>query len=314
MGYPRTIAILPAYNEEITLGSVISLSKQYVDEVLVVNDGSDDLTEKVATLAGATVLSLKDNTGKANAIRVGFEYAKNYDFDYVVMIDSDGQSDAEEIPSLLMPLKNDEADMVIGSRFIKRQRGIPIYRQFGQKVLNIASNLSSGTSVSDTQSGYRALNKKALNTMVLLESEGYCIESDMLSSAFDNQLRVVEVPISVEYSVPRGHKMNPVKHGVGLLSKVITAMSYRRPLFLFGMIGFLLILFGLSLITSDIANLTFIKSMVNWPYWATGTILIGIASIIAGMMLNSQLMIKTELNRIRKDLEEVLFIDRERDR
>lgn len=298
------IAVIPAYNEELTIGTVVALAKQHADEVLVVDDGSKDLTAKISQLSGATVISLDENQGKAAAVLRGFHYAHDNDYDIVVMLDGDGQNNPDEIPLLIAPLLDDSADLVVGSRFMKLGYAIPAYRQVGQKVLNIATNLSSGGKASDTQSGFRALNRECLEGLLSLESEGFGIESDMLNLASDMELRLAEVPISVEYRVPKGHSKNPVSHGVGLLSTVVKAMSYRRPLFLFGSLGIIMIIFGTSLFTGYWAGFGFLDDIMTWPYWAAGGIVIGAASLMAGLILNSQMVLKRELNNLRREIQD----------
>ena len=248
----RTIAIIPAFNEELTIGTVVSLSKLYVDEVLVVNDGSKDNTEKVAKLSGATVISLSQNSGKAAALHAGFEYAIKNRFRFTVMLDADGQNNPDEIPVILQPLVDGSADFVLGSRFLKNESEIPLYRQVGQKVLNHATNLSSSKTFSDTQSGFRGMNLMALELMEMVNSNGYGIESAMLNQASEANLRVMEVPISVKYDVPNGHKKNFLTHGVSLLGNIINSLAYRRPLFFFGTSGMAFLLIGSLLMLGNL--------------------------------------------------------------
>jgi len=298
------IAVIPAYNEELTIGTVITLARQHADEVLVIDDGSKDLTAKISELSGAKVISMDVNQGKAAAVMRGFHYAHDNDYDILVMLDGDGQNNPDEMPLLIAPLLEESADIVVGSRFMKLGYAIPAYRQVGQKVLNLATNISSGGNASDTQSGFRALNRQCLEMLLSLESEGFGIESDMLNLASDMELRLAEVPISVEYSVPKGHSKNPVSHGVGLLRMIVKAMSYRRPLFLFGSLGIIMIIFGTSLFTGYWAGFGFLDEILTWPYWAAGGIVIGVASLMAGLILNSQMVLKRELNNIRREIQE----------
>ena len=112
------IAVIPAYKEEIAIGSVVLKAKKHVNRVIVVDDGSLDKTAEVAELAGAEVIRLDRNYGKAYALMRGLERAKELDCSVVVMLDADGQHDPDEIPRVVNPVLRGEADMVIGSRFL----------------------------------------------------------------------------------------------------------------------------------------------------------------------------------------------------
>jgi glycosyltransferase involved in cell wall biosynthesis len=152
---PSITAILPAFNEEVSIGSVVLRTKQYANRVIVVDDGSSDRTAEVASLAGAEVLRHTENMGKGAALRTGFQ-SLNGD-EVIVTIDSDGQHDPADMPRLIEPILRGEADMVNGSRYLNGDRkDTPAYRRLGQVVLDKATNLDSGISVTDSQSGFRA--------------------------------------------------------------------------------------------------------------------------------------------------------------
>ena len=169
----RILVAIPAKDEELTIGTVVALSKQYGD-VLVVDDGSEDETAKVAELSGAKVLRHELNLGKAEALRSVFKYAIENGYDVAVCLDADGQHDPCDIPKLLEPIIEDEADLVIGSRFLRKN--VPKYRIFGQKVLDVLTNFASEAKITDSQSGFRALNRKALKHIKDFRSEGYSME------------------------------------------------------------------------------------------------------------------------------------------
>ncbi len=177
----KITAILPAFNEEISIGSVILRTKEYVDRVIVVDDGSNDHTVDVAMLAGAEVIRHPTNMGKGAALKTGFEVAA--DSDVIVTIDSDGQHNPCEIPGLVAPILEGVADLVIGSRYMNGNgKNTPSYRRIGQTVLNKATNLNSGVKVTDTQSGFRAFAGSTKN-LFRFNSSGMAIESEMLADA-----------------------------------------------------------------------------------------------------------------------------------
>ena len=147
----KTIAAIPCYNEGLAIGSVVLKASRYVDEVLVVDDGSIDDTVEVAEAAGATVVAHEENNGKGRAVKNALRYAVEHDFDALVLLDGDGQHDPNEIPQLLVPLTKDAADIVIGFRSFDQ---MPAYRRIGRTVLDHAT----GGPVRDYQCGFRALN------------------------------------------------------------------------------------------------------------------------------------------------------------
>lgn len=241
----RVLVVVPAYNEELTIGSVVALAKKYGD-VLVVDDGSMDRTSEIAREAGAVVIRHERNMGKGGALKTAFEYAIEKGYDVVVTIDADGQHNPDEIPALLRPVVSGEADIAIGSRYLSEsvKKRIPLYRRLGLWVLNKGTKLATEMEV-DSQSGFRAYTVEFLRE-VRFNGSGYSAETDILVKAREMGFKVVEVPISVRYDVPNKHKKNPLSHGLSVLASVLGLIGYRRPLLLFGTLS--LAFFVLSLI------------------------------------------------------------------
>ena len=212
------VAIIPAYNEEKALPDVISKTLKYVDKVIIVNDGSDDKTEEVAMGAGAEVINHIINLGKGEALKSGFKSVN--DDSIIITIDGDGQHNPDEIPNLIKPIIEDGADLVNGSRYMNGpEENTPAYRRVGQKVLDIATNISAGIKVTDSQSGFRAFSPRARDCFRFKDT-GFGIESEMLVDAAEAGLKIVEVPITVRYDVD-GSTKDPITHGVGVLLKII---------------------------------------------------------------------------------------------
>ena len=222
--------LLPAYNEEVSIGSVVLRTRQFADRIIVVDDGSSDRTAEVAILAGAEVLRHPENRGKGAALKTGFG-SLNGD-SIIVTIDTDGQHDPADIPRLVAPILRGEADMVNGSRYINGdEKDTPFYRRVGQKVLDRATNFDSGLSVTDSQSGFRAFSGQS-KEVFRFHQNGLAIESEMLADAAAAGLRIKEVEIGVRYDVD-GSSEHPVTHGVRVLFKVLHDMELRRPLYYF---------------------------------------------------------------------------------
>ncbi|ADC47308.1 glycosyl transferase GT2 family [Methanobrevibacter ruminantium M1] len=218
------VAIIPAYNEEEALADVIAKTSKYVDRVIIVNDGSADRTADVAIEAGAELINHPTNLGKGEALKSGFEAIT--DDSIIVTIDGDGQHNPDEIPIILKPIIEDGVDLVNGSRYLYgHEENTPAYRRVGQRVLDIATNISAGIKVTDSQSGFRAFSPKARNCFRFKDT-GFGIESEMLVDAAEAGLKIVEVPITVRYDVD-GSTKDPVTHGVGVLLKIMKDKAVR---------------------------------------------------------------------------------------
>ena len=248
----KVAVLLPAYNEEVSIASMILLSLQYADEVIVIDDGSSDRTSEVSRLAGATVLSHTTNKGKGAALKTGFKYAQDYDI--IVTIDADGQHNPSEIPDVIKPIMEDRADIVNGSRYIAgKDTTTPTYRRVGQTVLDNATYLASGVKLTDTQSGFRAFSSKSIEYFNF-DPNGFGIESDMLIEASVNKLRIFEVEITVRYDVNTTTD-NPIVQGFSVLMRILELMRFNRPLYFYGISGSIVLFLGILIILTVKASL-----------------------------------------------------------
>lgn len=282
---PR-VAVIAALNEDRFIGSVVLKTRRYVDHVIVVDDGSHDQTAAVAAEAGAIVIRHDQNLGKAQAVNTGLRKAREMNASLVVLIDADGQHDPTEIPALIAPIEAGAADMVIGSRFLTVRSRIPRWRVLGQHALTWVTNLASGVTITDSQSGFRALSQRAINTMTFRPEGGFSLESEMQFLAQQHHLSVQEVPVSVTYA--ERPKRNPLGHGLQVLNGIIVLVSQHRPLIFFGAPGLLILLLGIVL------GVIVVDRYHTYQTLAVGTALIslllsiiGIQTLFTGIILHS---------------------------
>jgi glycosyltransferase involved in cell wall biosynthesis len=270
----HTIALIPAYNEERFIGSVVIKARRYVNLVVVVDDGSSDETAAIAEAAGAQVLR-QANTGKAGAVNAGLEFARGLGPDAVVLLDGDGQHDPADIPALLADVLAGAADMVIGSRFMGVRSNTPGWRVIGQQALTLATNVASGVALTDSQSGFRAMSRRAMERL-RFRSNGFSIESEMQFLVREHALSAHEVPISVNYD--EGPKRNPFGHGMQVLNGILSMVGQHRPLFFFGVPGTVLLTLGIILAVSVVDN--------YWRFYqlATGTAIISMTLCVLGAL------------------------------
>jgi glycosyltransferase involved in cell wall biosynthesis len=269
----RISAVIPAFNEDRFIGSVVLKVRNYVHEVIVVDDGSQDTTAVIAGSAGATVLTHGGNLGKGAALNTGLAHARELESDAVVLMDADGQHDPAEIPAVAkwilgcdhcqdpcswgnefarapapdtppppmdMPLK---ADIVIGSRYLVDLSAVPRHRIWGHRVFNHITRLISGVRSTDSQSGFRAVSPKALQVLTF-SSSGFSVESEMQFLAAEHDLVIAEAPITIAYQ--EKPKRSVIQHGLLVIDGILRLTGQYRPLLFFGLPGAIILLLGLA--------------------------------------------------------------------
>jgi glycosyltransferase involved in cell wall biosynthesis len=214
----KIIAVIPCLNEAAFIGNVVTGAVKFVDRVIVIDDGSSDDTAGVAREAGAEVIRHPHSRGAGAATRTGFEAAKKYGADIVVTLDGDGQHDPSEIPGVIQPVLEGEADITIGSRFL-READVSRYRKFGIDVITWLYNIGHKVKIRDAQSGFRAYSRKALD-IITITYPGFGFSIETLVQVRKHGLVINEVSVSCIYH-DSGSTEHPVTHGLNVASSVL---------------------------------------------------------------------------------------------
>ena len=277
---------IPAFNEEKNIGKVIVTLKKITNDIIVCDDGSNDLTKEIAEGLGAKVISHSKNMGYGEAIKSIFNEAKKKEADILVTFDADGQHRPEDIMSLTKPIIDQQAEVVIGSRFLKNETNMPKYRKIGVKVLTKVTNMSIKENLTDSQSGLRAYQKKVLQNISLTDS-GMGISTEILIKSHQEEFRIVEVPIQILYG-KNTSTHNPVSHGTSVLLSTIKYTSIQHPLKFYGIPAVIFLLVGMSFMiwTFQIyAEET--RVVTNIVLVGIGTLLLGAVLMISAILLYS---------------------------
>lgn len=283
---PIVIACIPAYNQEKSIESVVKSALNLVDHVIVIDDGSFDRTAELAEKAGALVIRHPINMGYGAAIKSGFAMALKGRADIVVTLDADLQHNPDDIPSLVKPIVDGNAEIVIGSR-LGDKGDMPKHREAGVRFITKLLQCT-GVPVKDAQSGFRAYSSKALRTIAPnLTDSGYGLITESLAEARRYDLRIAEVPVLIRYDTGiETSKTHPLKHGISVVSSIINYVAEVRPLLTVGLPGFVSLSLGLWWLVTvlDIFNRTG-QFAIGTGIFSVGAIVLGVVLIFASVIL-----------------------------
>jgi glycosyltransferase involved in cell wall biosynthesis len=302
----KIVVTIPAYNEEKTIAQVIKkVPKNKLNDckIIVVDDGSIDKTAGEAKLAGADVVHrFKENRGLAHAFKKGIDLALVSGADLIVNIDADGQYDSEEIQNLIKPIVDDEADIVLGSRFKGWIEQMPRSKRIGNIFATKVTSALSGIKISDAQTGFRALSREAASRLNIVSN--YTYTQEMIIQAANKGLRIVEVPCNFRKRREGSSRLMTGIFGYARRAGLTIIRTYRdyKPLRTFLMIGgsmfFIGFLIGLRVL------LQFISTGAVSPYLPSA-VLSGVLLII-GFQIMVLGLIADMVGTNRKLMEEII--------
>jgi glycosyltransferase involved in cell wall biosynthesis len=269
---------IPAYNEEKNISSIIRKLQKITNKIIVCDDGSSDSTGQIAKEMGALVIQHKKNLGYGAAIRSIFLKAREEQAESLITLDSDGQHRIEDIETILEPLENEKADLVIGSRFLNNDgKNVPSYRKVGIKILTKLANTSLEDDITDSQSGFRGYGKQVIENVTPSES-GMGVSNEILIKASKHGLKIVEVPIIILYDGDTSSQ-NPVSHGSSVLISTLKFISMEHPLKFYGIPGIGFLTIGLVFLIYTLQLFTETRQIL------LSSAIIGIGSVIFGIVL-----------------------------
>jgi glycosyltransferase involved in cell wall biosynthesis len=285
------LACIPAYNEERVIADVIKRTLTHVDKIVVCDDGSTDNTARKAKEAGAYVIRHEKNLGKGASMKSLFEYAKELSADIIITIDGDGQFMPEEIPKLILPVLENKSDIVIGYRF-GNDTEMPSYRKIGNKVLDKMANIASDLPFRDTQSGFRAYSKKAIE-LIDFKTDGFGADAEILVDASHKGLKIIEEKVTVIYETGgKTSTKNPVSHSVEVVSSLIELIAIRHPLRYLGIPGLVLMAIGVFFATTTISIFN------ETRYFSIPSTLVSLGTILVGLMFLLMSVVLFSIGRI----------------
>jgi len=274
----KIIVGLPAYNEENRIAAIVTKLKDVVDGVIICNDGSSDLTSQIAKGLGVTVIDHTKNLGYGAAIKSIFQRFLETDGDILVTIDADGQHRIEDMKKVIKPILDNNADLVIGSRFAETNAiNIPKYRKLGISAITKVTNISTKQKITDSQSGFRAYKRDVIEQTSLSET-GMAVSTEILIKADRKNFRISEVGIIIDYPEDSSTH-NPISHGTSVFVKTLQFAAIQHPLKFFGITGVFFLIFGLSFVIWTLQMYAESRQIV------TNVALIGLSSTIFGVLL-----------------------------
>lgn len=309
----KIIVVIPAYNEEKNIAKTIKNIQRIADMIIVVDDGSKDATAEIAEREGAIVVQHRVNRGKGQALTTGFKKASELHPDVVVTLDADGQHIPVQMLNVMAPILERRADMVVGSRYLDDTSDVPMHRVWAHWGFNLITSQTSGVSLTDSQSGFRAFSARALE-FLSFKSNGFSVECEMQFIANDHNLRTEEVPITILYT--DAPKRPAFQHGLEVLQGLLRLVGQYRPLYYFGAPGAFSIALSILILVLQPTLLATSHTLAMAMAFVSALLLIGgTLSSFTGVVLHSLRAMRLGLQKgeATKKLDKALyFVGQER--
>ncbi len=284
---------IPAYNEENNIAKIISELMNVTNSIIVCDDGSSDKTGDISKNLGAIVITHDENKGYGSAINSIFKKAVEIESDILVTFDADGQHQVKDIQKLITPIQENNAEIIIGSRFLENESKVPNYRKIGIKVITGVTNASINQKLTDAQSGFRAYSKKVLKEIIPSDL-GMGISTEILIKASSKNFKILEVPITILYT-GNTSTHDPVSHGTSVLLSTIKFTSIEHPLKFYGIPSIIFLTLGIIFTSFAIDYYIEVGRLnTNMTLLGAGTVLIGVVLLITAILLFSLITVVRE--------------------
>lgn len=290
------VACISAYNEEQNIAKVLVKTRPYVDHIITCNDGSKDYTKEIAQELSDKIINHPTNLGYGRSLIDLFREALKLKADVIITLDADGQHDPDEIPKVVAPILNGEADIVVGSRFLSNKNEMKKYRRFGIRIINLLTQKASGGHIVDSQCGFRAYNQAALKKLRLTE-HGMGLSAEILVKASEQGLKIAEVPVRVYYNDLNSSGQNPIFHGSNVVGAIIRRVVERQPFKYFALPALL------SLTISIFFSIKALDLYASTGKLITNLALLAMFSFMFFIFLMNMAITLYALSRIRREIE-----------
>lgn len=306
----KIIVYMPALNEEGNIYKVLnsvpkSICNSILSELLVINDGSTDDTEKEAIKAGATVINHYDNKGVGNAFQTAVNYALKKNTDILVSIDADGQFDVNQIEDMVKPIISNKADFNIGNRFEGgKPLKMPKLKFWGNRQISKIVSFVGNTKIKDASCGFRSYSKDCLLSLNLQGDFTYTHET--ILDLLDKGYRVKQIPVHVTYFEERVSRIanNLFKYAFKTSIIIFKCLKDYRPFKFFSWIAFIVLL--ISMILGGLVAVHWYVNDVITPYKSIGIIALSLLGM--SLILFVLAFLADMLNRIRNNQEKILYL------
>lgn len=307
----KLVVMIPCYNEEKTIGEVISLIPRKIPgisrvEILVINDGSTDDSEKIARKMKTYIVSHNQNRGLGVAFKNGLSRALELGADVIVNIDADMQFNPKDIPLLAKPIIENKADMVTASRFYNQEvmpKNMPLAKKIGNWGFTKLVNFLTDKKFTDTQCGFRAYSNEAALSLNIFNQFTYTQE--VFIALINKSMKIMEIPIKAKYYKERKAKISASLTHYGMQALIIVLRTFRdyKPLVFFGLPG--LIIFAIGFLMAGYSLIYWVVTETTTPirmYFWLGSFLLTFGSLLIILALLADMF-----KRIRRNQEEILY-------